>query len=301
MEFLEAVEDFLHHCMINEGKAKNTVDAYRRDLSDYQGFMQNKNVGLNQIVFQDVIDWVNHVKQSKKPTSLNRMVSSITGFHRYLLNQYKIADPTVKLTVSRAKNPLPKTLHRKDISRLLESFPPTIVGAYQRTICEWLFATGMRVSELCEMQFQQVYLEEGIIRIIGKGDKERIVVVGKSAIASMRNYLDQIRPQWIKKGSSAVFIGPNGKQLSRQYAWSMLKCKSKELGFEPSISPHTLRHSFASAMLEGGADLRVIQELLGHSDISTTQIYTHIESGRLHRSYDEFHPGRLLDKENENE
>lgn len=301
MEFLEAVDDFLHHCMINEGKAKNTVDAYRRDLTDYRLFMLNKNLDLDKIEYRDLIDWVNNVRLSKKPTSVNRMVSSVTGFHQFLFDQYKITDPTVKLTVSRAKNPLPKTLVRNDINRLLQSFPSTQLGLYQKTICEVLFATGLRVSELCELQFQQVYAEEGILRIIGKGDKERIIPIGKSALSAYGNYVQNIRPQWIKKGSSAVFIGPRGKQLSRQYVWSMLKYKSEELGFEPPISPHTLRHSFASALLQGGADLRIIQELLGHSDISTTQIYTHIESGRLHRNYDEFHPGRLLDKENDDE
>ncbi|PKM69437.1 MAG: hypothetical protein CVU94_03980 [Firmicutes bacterium HGW-Firmicutes-19] len=203
--------------------------------------------------------------------------------------------------MSRAKNPLPKTLTRTDINRLLQSFPSTPLAEYQKTICEVLFATGLRVSELCQLQFQQVYTEEGILRIIGKGDKERIIPIGKSALQAYKNYVEHIRPHWLKKGSSAVFIGPNGKQLSRQYVWAMLKYKSKELGFEPNISPHTLRHSFASALLEGGADLRIIQELLGHSDISTTQIYTHIETSRLHKNYDEFHPGRLLDKENEDE
>lgn len=301
MEFLEAVNDFLHHCMINEGKAKNTVDAYRRDLTNYRLFMLEKNVTLNEIVYKDLIAWVNQIQQSRKPTSVNRMVSSITGFHRFLFEYYKIIDPTVKLSVSRARNPLPKTLTRAEINRLLESFPSTPLGEYQRTICEVLFATGLRVSELCQLQFQQIYVEEGILRIVGKGDKERIIPIGKSALNAYKNYIEHIRPGWLKKGSSAVFIGPKGKQLSRQYVWSMLKYKSKELDLQPSISPHTLRHSFASALLQGGADLRIIQELLGHSDISTTQIYTHIESDRLHRNYDEFHPGRLLDKENEDE
>jgi integrase/recombinase XerD len=301
MEFLEAVEDFLHHCMINEGKAKNTVDAYRRDLTDYRLFMVKNSRNLDQIEYRDLIDWINHSKQTKKPTSVNRMVSSVTGFHRYLFNQYKFIDPTVKVSVSRAKNPLPKTLGRFDINRLVQSFLSTPLGEYQRTICEMLFATGLRVSELCELQFQQVYADEGILRIIGKGDKERIVPIGKSALSAYKKYVEHIRPKWVKKSSSNVFIGPNGKQLSRQYVWSMLKCKSIELGFEPTISAHTLRHSFASALLEGGADLRIIQELLGHSDISTTQIYTHIESSRLHKNYDEFHPGRLLDKENDDE
>ena len=301
MEFNEAVEDFLHHCQLNEGKAKNTVDAYRRDLTDYRSFMSQNKTNLEQIAYKDLIEWVNHLKLSKKPTSVNRMVSSVTGFHRYLSSQYKFADPTVKLAVSRAKNPLPKSLGRADIKRLLASFPLTATGEYQRTICEMLFATGLRVSELCELQFNQVYTQEGILRIIGKGDKERIVPIGKSALSAYVNYLEKVRPHWVKKGSSAVFIGPNGKQLSRQYVWAMLKCKSTELGFDPKISPHTLRHSFASALLEGGADLRVIQELLGHSDISTTQIYTHIENSRLHKNYDQFHPGRLLDKENEDE
>jgi integrase/recombinase XerD len=301
MEFLEAVNDFLHHCMINEGKAKNTVDAYRRDLTNYRLFMLEKNINLNEIVYKDLIAWVNQIQQSRKPTSVNRMVSSITGFHRFLFEYYKIIDPTVKLSVSRARNPLPKTLTRAEINRLLESFPSTPLGEYQKTLCEVLFATGLRVSELCQLQFQQVYVEEGILRIVGKGDKERIIPIGKSALNAYKNYIEHIRPGWLKKGSSAVFIGPKGKQLSRQYVWSMLKYKSKELDLQPSISPHTLRHSFASALLQGGADLRIIQELLGHSDISTTQIYTHIESDRLHRNYDEFHPGRLLDKENEDE
>lgn len=301
MEFIEAVNDFLHHCLLNEGKAKNTVDAYRRDLSNYRLFMTEKGINLNQIVYKDIIDWINFIQQSKKPTSVNRMVSSVTGFHRFLFEQYKIVDPTVKLSVSRAKNPLPKTLTRADVNRLLESFPSTPIGEYQKTICELLFATGLRVSELCQLQFQQIYLEEAILRVIGKGDKERIIPIGKSALKAYRNYIENIRPKWLKKGSSVVFIGPNGKQLSRQYVWSVLKYKSEELNLHPKISPHTLRHSFASALLQGGADLRIIQELLGHSDISTTQIYTHIESGRLHRNYDEFHPGRLLDEENEDE
>ncbi|MBV1708365.1 MAG: tyrosine recombinase [Erysipelothrix sp.] len=301
MEFIEAIHDFLHYCTFNEGKAKNTVDAYRRDLMQYQYFMSEKNRTLEMINHSDLVEWISHAKKLKKPTSVNRMVSSITGFHRHLYNQYKIEDPTVKLSVSRAKNPFPKTLSRSDVNMLLKSFPIDAKGEFQRMICEMLFSTGLRVSELCELQFNQIYLEEGILRIVGKGDKERVIPIGKSALSAYRNYIEHIRPDWVKKGKSAVFISPNGKQLSRQYVWSMLKYKSIELGFEPHISPHTLRHSFASALLEGGADLRIIQELLGHSDISTTQIYTHIESNRLHKNYDEFHPGRLLEKENEDE
>lgn len=301
MEFTDAVEDYLHHCMINDGKAKNTTDAYRRDLAQYRSFMIQKNLHLDHVRHTDIIDWIGQLKETKKLTSVNRMVSTITGFHHFLSQHYQFSDPTLKLSVLRAKTPLPRSLDRSQVERLIASFPKTPVGEYQQTIVVCLFSTGLRVSELCELTFRQLYLEEGILRIMGKGSKERVVPIGKSAILTLRNYLENIRPHWQKKGVSAVFIGPNGKQLSRQYIWSVLKYKSKELNINPPVSPHTLRHSFASTLLQGKADLRIIQELLGHSDISTTQIYTHIESGRLHRNYDEFHPGRLLTEENENE
>jgi integrase/recombinase XerD len=147
------------------------VDAYRRDLANYRLFMTEKGVNLNKIDYKDLIDWVNHLQQSKKPTSVNRMVSSITGFHQFLFEHYKISDPTVKLSVTRAKNPLPKTLTRADIHRLLDSFPSTPLGEYQKTICEILFATGLRVSELCQLQFQQSMLKKGFFESLVRETK----------------------------------------------------------------------------------------------------------------------------------
>lgn len=301
MDYSDAIEDFLHYCLINDGKAKNTVDAYRRDLAVYRSFMHERNIVLQKISHTDVLEFIRFIRESRKPTSVNRMLSTVNGFHHYLYNQYKVNDPTTKISLHRAKNPLPRTLESTQVERLIQSFSDTPTETFQRTFCLCLFSTGLRVSELCGLTLNQVYLEEGIIRIIGKGNKERIVPIGKAAILALRDYLENIRPKWLKRSLPFIFVTPKGLQLSRQYVWSVLKYKSKELNFEPSISPHTLRHSFASTLLQNGADLRIIQELLGHSDISTTQIYTHIESDRLHRSYDAFHPGRLLKEENENE
>jgi len=298
MDMLEAIEEYIRHNLVNEDKSKHTINAYQRDLLQYAHYLDESKFTLKEVNEKIVADFISEQKRIKKSSSVNRMVSVLTSFHQYISSRFDEGpNPMIRFDYHRGQNPLPNSFDFNQIQRLLTSFSSDDKNRFHKAIVEVLFACGLRVSECVSLQFHQIYRDERILRIIGKGDKERIVPIGQPALDSLYDYIENTRLKWQKKPSNLVFITPKGNQVTRQYIYTMLEYKSKELNFKPAITPHTLRHSFATALLEGGADLRVVQEYLGHSDISTTQIYTHIEAKRLHRIYDDFHPGQKISKE----
>lgn len=291
------IKDFVHYLTVEKGLAKNTIVSYERDLRSYAAYLQKVELlkSLNEVNRTHLLQFLGHLKQNgKSAKTLARHVASIRAFHQFLLRE-KICeqDPAVHLETPQQEQRLPKVLSLSEVEALLEA--PKSNSPFDlrnRAMLELLYATGMRVSELIQMKLDDLHLAMGFVRCIGKGDKERIIPIGQTAIKVMEAYLVNGRPHLrsTKHRSNALFLNHHGKAMSRQGFWKILKKIAVDAGIEKPLTPHMLRHSFATHLLENGADLRAVQELLGHVDISTTQIYTHVTKTRLKDVYTTFHP-----------
>lgn len=291
------IKDFIHYLMVEKGLANNTIVSYERDLKSYTAYLQKVEqlYSINEVNRAHLLQFLGHLKQNgKSAKTLARHVASIRAFHQFLLRE-KVCeqDPAVHLETPQQEQRLPKVLSLSEVEALLEA--PKSNSPFDlrnRAMLELLYATGMRVSELIQMKLDDLHLAMGFVRCIGKGDKERIIPIGQTAIEVMEKYLVNGRPllRSAKHRSNALFLNHHGKEMSRQGFWKILKKIAVEAGIEKPLTPHMLRHSFATHLLENGADLRAVQELLGHVDISTTQIYTHVTKTRLKDVYTTFHP-----------
>lgn len=300
MKLEEALQDYLHYIQAVDQKALATIHSYKTDLEEYILWLtQHQKKDMEDILPQDIQCFLheleagddNNPQTMRKRSSVNRMLTSIHMFHRYIsMNHPTILDPSIHIRGGKKQQHLPLYFNAADIERLLDSFGEDDLSLYQKAICELLYGCGLRVSEVCELSLHQVHLEQGYLRIIGKGDKERMVPMHERCVRALRIYLLQVRPIWEKRKSNRVFINRRGNVLTRQYVHTLIKQRLQELGLDERLSAHSFRHSFATHLLDGGADLRVVQELLGHSDITTTQIYTHIQNRRLQEAIDRFHP-----------
>lgn len=286
------IEEFSRYLLIDEGKSSNTIESYRRDLTKFVMFYQSTNKdSLSQVNKEDIQLFLAFLKeQNYSISSTNRMLSSLKRFFNYLLVEKVIEQSPMQLVKgAKKKKHLPKALTLNQIDALFEA--PDINtdhGIRDRAVLELMYATGLRVSELVNLSLRNCHLELGFIQTFGKGDKERIVPLGEEAIFWINKYLEEVRPVFLKKAKSTdvLFLTERGKEFTRQGIWKNLKKYVALAGMdEATVSPHVLRHSFATHLLENGADLRMVQELLGHSDISTTQIYTHISKIRLQEVY----------------
>ncbi|MBA4537291.1 site-specific tyrosine recombinase XerD [Bacillus aquiflavi] len=293
----DLLHDFLHFLIVEKGLAKNTIVAYERDLKNYIKYItKEENISnLTDVRRIQIIHFLSSLKdQGKSARTLARHVASIRSFHQFLLREKAVdQDPTVHLDSPQLERTLPKVLSFKEVEMLLEH-PNNRdhFGIRNKAMLELLYATGIRVSELIGLNIGDVHLTMGFVRCIGKGNKERIIPIGQTATESLQKYLQTGRPRLVSKKyrDEALFLNHHGRRLSRQGFWKILKGISKEAGIKKELTPHTLRHSFATHLLENGADLRSVQELLGHADISTTQIYTHVTKVRLKDVYSKFHP-----------
>jgi integrase/recombinase XerD len=293
----DQLKDFIHFLIVEKGLAKNTIVSYERDLKSYIKYFGNveqlKNV--NEVERIHIIHFLGRLKeQGKSSRTLARHVASIRAFHQFLLRErVSDHDPSVHIETPKLERTLPKVLNLAEVETLLDS-PDTKdhYGIRDKAMLELLYATGIRVSELIGLQTGDVHLTMGFVRCIGKGNKERIIPIGKTALAALEHYVNNGRSHFISKKNhdNALFLNHHGKQLTRQGFWKILKKLAQGAGIEKELTPHTLRHSFATHLLENGADIRAVQELLGHSDISTTQIYTHVTKTRLRDVYSKFHP-----------
>ncbi len=289
------IEPFLSTLTLERGLAANTVVAYRRDLTAFTEHLAKRRLTeMGKVQRADVTSYLMALKeQGLKPTSLARKLVAIKVWFRYLAGERLIPqDPTSVLETPRTWKTLPDTLNIEEVARLLAQ--PNVrqpQGIRDRAIFELLYATGMRVSELTALTAKDLHLDLGFLRCVGKGSKERIVPVGKTAAKAVSAYLAKVRPG-LDKGRQAprLFLSRRGTGLSRQMIWYLMKRYTKEARIAKRVKPHTLRHSFATHLLERGADLRVVQELLGHVNIATTQIYTHVDQGRLKKIHQQFHP-----------
>jgi integrase/recombinase XerD len=291
------LQDFLHFLIVEKGLAKNTIVSYERDLKSYLHYLQTVEqiTDVNQITRIHIIQFLNHLrKEGKSAKTLARHVASLRSFHQFLLRE-KMADqdPSVHIESPHLERSLPKVLTLSEVEALLEApdrSKPS--GLRDAAMLELLYATGIRVSELVNLNLDDLHLTMGFLRCIGKGNKERIIPVGKTALHVLDQYLQYGRPnmQSKKYRTDALFLNHHGNRLTRQGFWKILKGLAKKANIEKELTPHTLRHSFATHLLENGADLRAVQEMLGHADISTTQIYTHVTKTRLREVYSKFHP-----------
>lgn len=292
----EQIKEYLHYLTIERGLSLNTRASYERDLKQYLLFLEEKGVKSWQDVDRyTVVDFLTLLSQEgKASTTITRMISSLRRFHQFLRQErYTDHDPMQHIESPKKAQKLPQTLSLAEVERLIATpDTKTTLGIRDRAILEVMYATGLRVSELIGLKLGDIHLEMGLLQTVGKGDKERIVPLGDYAIHWLERYLEEARPLLTKKNQNEthLFVNNHGKGLSRQGIWKNLKQIVLKAGITKDVTPHTLRHSFATHLLENGADLRTVQELLGHADISTTQIYTHITKRRMTEVYKEFFP-----------
>lgn len=295
MESSIDIDHFLDVLWAERGVSQNTLDAYATDLRQFDNWLKNHAVTLLSVGKGDLqayLAW--RWQQKHKPNSIARFLASCRRFYRFQLREGKIAeDPTAELESPKLGRKLPDALTETDVNALLDAPDTTTsLGMRDKAMLELLYAAGLRVSELVSIRQNELSLQQGVIRIIGKGDKERLIPIGETAIDWLMNYLNGARQDLLaKKGiSDFLFVTTRGSEMTRQAFWYLIKKYAVQAGIPQSISPHTLRHAFATHLLNHGADLRVVQLLLGHSDLSTTQIYTHIAQARLEELHRQHHP-----------
>lgn len=304
MRMQEAIEEYLHYIHSVDQKAKATYDSYKKDLLQYSFYLQEHHINkVEEIHYENIQEFIAYLSNDQydktsekihtkwKGASINHMISSLHMFHRYItMTHPKFLDPAMHIRSKKAAKHLPKYFNMQDIKKLLESFDKSNTGIFQQAIFETLYGCGIRVSECTKLLLNQTHLEQGYIRVIGKGDKERMIPMHPICTKALKNYIFNIRDKWCIKRSPYVFINEMGHPMTRQYVHTLIKKKLRELNLPDDLSAHSFRHSFASHLLDNGADLRIVQELLGHSDIATTQIYTHVQNKRLQKMYQQFHP-----------
>ena len=292
MQIRDAIEDYLHHISVVDQKAITSIQAYTRDLRIYESFLTVRELHqINDISYADIQDFIQEQRKVKKSNSVNRMISTLHNFHHYITFTYpKENDPSLFIHSKKDGRKLPRYFNEHDIIQLLDSFGNNDQELFEHAMLELLYSCGLRVSELCSLTMNQLHLDQGFLRVIGKGDKERMIPIHQRAIHIVRDYVTTVRSKWQKKRMPNVFLNHLGNAVSRQYVHRLIKTKLAEMNLDESLSAHSFRNSFATHLLDGGADLRVVQELLGHSDIKTTQIYTHVQNKRLKEAYASFHP-----------
>lgn len=291
----EFIDAFLNYILVERGLSKNTVSSYRDDLKAYREFItQRGKSSLAQTSKDDISGFMFYQKDKGiSANSISRRLAAIKSFYRFLVRErFLKADPTSLIDSPKLWKKVPDTLSLNEVEALLNS-PDTKhpQGARDKAILEALYATGMRVSEASNLKIDNVNLDIGFLRCIGKGDKERVIPLGKKAVAGIKKYLENARPGLLNGAASDyLFLNRFGKKLSRQSIWKMVQRYTRHALIKKHIKPHILRHSFATHLLERGADLRSVQEMLGHANISTTQIYTHVNKERLKSIHKMFHP-----------
>ena len=294
MRFL--VDQFMDHLALERGLSANTRLAYGHDLAEFLAFLSRRGrAGIQEVERRDILDFLMEGKRKGlAASSLARRLVAIKVFFRHLAQEGLLAVNVADAMDSpRLWKILPPTLTREEVDRLLAApDPATVRGLRDRAILETFYATGLRVSELAALNLDSLHFDAEYIRCIGKGDKERVVPIGGRAIAAVQAWLERGRPAYAARStaSRAVFLSRLGRPLTRNGLWRHIRAYARKAGIRRELSPHTLRHSFASHLLANGASLRVIQEMLGHADISTTQIYTHVDQGRLQAVHRQYHP-----------
>jgi integrase/recombinase XerD len=286
---------FLNYLVVEKGLAKNTLDAYSRDIGRYLNYLEGLGYGaFDQVRPLDVADFIGRLRDAGlSPRSRARALSAMRMFHRFLLvENYCEVNPTAIIEAPKSGGKLPSILSSREVEQLLAAADGDGAGNIRdRAMLELLYATGLRVSELVMLRVRDVNMVAGFLLTMGKGEKERLVPMGEAARTALAGYIDGARRTLDRSGDCAyLFLSRLGDRMTRQAFWNIIKKRARAAGIKKNISPHTLRHSFATHLLENGADLRSVQIMLGHADLSTTQIYTHVTRERLKRLHQEIHP-----------
>ncbi|MHB1420412.1 MAG: site-specific tyrosine recombinase XerD [Bacillota bacterium] len=289
------VEQFIHYLAVERGLAENTLASYHLDLVDYLHFLKKADSSSLELASKGLVVayLVEMQKQGRSPSTISRHLAALKSFYRFMLREgFLEKNPTGSLESPRIGRRLPTVLTIEEVDRLLnQPRGSRSTDMRDKGMLELLYATGLRVSELVSLDIEHLNLAMGFVRCLGKGSKERIIPLGNTAARCVQAYLERGRTKLIKEPRErAIFVNQHGKRLTRQGVWKILKSYSEKARIDKEITPHTLRHSFATHLLENGADLRSVQEMLGHADISTTQIYTHLTRGYLREVYDRAHP-----------
>ncbi|SET88476.1 integrase/recombinase XerD [Salinibacillus kushneri] len=288
-------KDFLHYLQIERGLSENTLKSYERDLKQYVTFLNEKCqvTDLKEIQRIHVMQFLSDLHSKGRTASTTaRILSTIRAFHQFLIRETDVEhDPSLHIETPKQERKLPKILSSKEVESLLDLKGNDALTIRNRAMLEMLYATGLRVTELLSLTLNDLHLTMGFVRCFGKGSKERIIPLGSHAEKAVETYIHQSRTHLLKgRKEEALFLNHRGKPMTRQGFWKVLKAIARDKGIQKEITPHTLRHSFATHLLENGADLRAVQEMLGHADISTTQIYTHVTKARLKDIYKNYHP-----------
>lgn len=292
----EQVEDYLRYSQIERGLSANTITAYKQDLSSFINFLQKENLTSWPTKAIDIDAFLAEQRDQKKATSsISRLISSLRKFYQWLVRQnIQKLNPMLEIDSPKKRRPLPVALTTVEVTDLLKQ--PDIkkkLGLRDRALLETLYATGIRVSELINLKFTDLHEELKLVKVFGKGSKERLIPISKVALSWINSYKEKVRdPLILKVGKNTdfIFLNSRGSSLTRQAVWQIIKHYCKLAGIQKNVTPHTLRHTFATHLLENGADLRVVQEILGHSDISTTQIYTNLSQKHIIQVYEKTHP-----------
>ena len=300
MNLVEAHQEYLHHITAVEQKSMKTIESYERELNRYLAFLESRLFQrVEDVKYQDIMDYIALKKENLAPSSLNHLIVVIRSFHQFCEWRFGIENPAALIKSQKSEKKLPVYLSESELELFLTPLSEDAQEIAQVAIFELIYGCGLRVSECCSMQLGQVHLDRKMLRCRGKGDKERMIPMNDRQVAAITRYLDEIRPKWAGKRTQALFVNSRGTPYKREEIHVMIKKRCQKLGLDERISAHSLRHSFATHLLDGGADLRTVQELLGHSDISTTQIYTHIQNKRLKDAYANFHPRSKKEIKNE--
>ncbi|HXA56671.1 MAG TPA: site-specific tyrosine recombinase XerD [Candidatus Acidoferrum sp.] len=285
---------FITYLRVDKGLSKNTIESYRRDIEKFGILVHDRQLPVDQITRGDVVDFLASLyRRGLDSRSVGRHLATIRHFFRFCVaEEYVKDDPAMTIESPKIIQSLPQFLSVEEVDRLLrQPDPSTATGVRDHAMIELMYSTGIRVSELCGIKLKDLKMDPGCLRCTGKGDKERLVPVGQRAIESVQAYLRESRPRLLKnKLSPYLFVGSYGKPMSRITFWALMKAYGLKAGLRKRLKPHMLRHSFATHLLDRGADLRSVQMMLGHSDISTTQIYTHVVEERLKQVYKAHHP-----------
>jgi integrase/recombinase XerD len=297
MEIAAAISSFVTHVKVEKGLSANTISAYRRDLVKFEGFAKKRKLVVETVSRDDLVDFLAGLYRDKlESRTVARQLVTLRNFFRWAQTQDLIKeDPAMNLESPKIRRSLPGYLRLDEVERLLKQpDEKTPLGLRDRAMLEVLYSTGLRVSELVGLRMTDLDAKTGCVRCIGKGDKERIVPVGRKALETVGRYVNEARPTLLRQGkagsSTSLFVNRRGAPLSRVGVWKILSSYGRRAGLRLALTPHMLRHSFATHLLERGADLRSVQLMLGHADISTTQIYTHVVEERLKQVYKAHHP-----------
>ncbi|MCI5774852.1 MAG: tyrosine-type recombinase/integrase [Erysipelotrichaceae bacterium] len=294
MKIEDAYDAYMLQISVNDPKAANTIEAYGKDLQDYIAYCQQQHVTTIQMIDHDFISQYLHgLARDYASASLERKANAIRTFHQFIAFKYDLHDPSANIEVHKSQKALPIFCSLSEIEQIMNYFTDTPKDILDHALLEIIYGCGLRVSEVCNLSLSQVDLDTKILRVLGKGQKERIVPIPDITNVILKKYLVLVRPLYAKKPSNDFFINAKGNHIRSEYIQTMLKYVCEQVHITKHITPHKLRHTYATHLLENGCDLRSIQELLGHADISTTQIYTHVEKKRLFENYSRFHPKEM--------